>query len=74
MAERQHHDPKKVVVIRYTNHRGETSQRRVVPLDFRFALTEWHPGAQWILDALDLDKDAVRSFAMKDIYQWNQAE
>jgi predicted DNA-binding transcriptional regulator YafY len=60
----------RVAVIRYTNYRGETTLRRIIPRAIRFASTEWHPAEQWLLDAYDLDKGAVRTFAMKDILEW----
>lgn len=62
--------PDHVVMIRYTNYRGETADRRIVPQAIRFASTEWHPEPQWLLDAIDLDKGAARSFAMRDIQSW----
>lgn len=58
------------VVIRYTNYRGETADRKIIPKAIRFASTEWHPEPQWLLDAFDLDKNADRSFALKDIHSW----
>lgn len=60
----------RAIVIRYTNYRGETSDRKIFPNSIRFAGTEWHPEPQWLLDAFDLEKHADRSFAMKDIHQW----
>ena len=60
-----------VVVILYTNYRGETSHRRIIPRGVRFASSEWHPGEQWLLDALDVDKMAERSFALKDVREWS---
>ena len=30
---------------------------------------EWHDGDQWIMEAIDLDKNAVRHFAMRDIIE-----
>lgn len=51
----------------YTNYRGETSVRRVIPKRIWFGATDWHPEDQWMLDAVDLDKQAERSFALKDI-------
>lgn len=50
-----------VVTIRYTNYRGETADRRIVPRMLRFAATEWHPEPQWLLDAFDIDKGSPRS-------------
>lgn len=60
----------RVVAIRYTNYRGETSTRRIIPLRVRFAASEWHPTPQWLMDAFDIGKDAERSFALKDIHDW----
>jgi hypothetical protein len=59
-----------VVVIDYTNWRGERSVRRILPRELRFDKTEHHPEFQWLLDAIDLDKGVERTFAMKDIHAW----
>ncbi len=67
-------DKRQVVRIRYTNYRGETAVRRIVPGEMRFAANEWHTSPQWLLDAFDLDKDGVRSFAVKDIHEWLPAD
>jgi len=55
------------VEFSYRNWRGEISKRRVVPFSVRFGSTDWHPEPQWLLLAMDLDKDSVREFALKDI-------
>lgn len=55
----------------YTNHRGETARRRVIPTGLRFAATEWHPDKQYLLDAYCLDRGAARSFALCDISGWS---
>jgi predicted DNA-binding transcriptional regulator YafY len=60
----------KIVEIDYTNHAQERGLRRIIPRQMTFKNTEWHPVAQWILDGYDVDKDAERSFAMKDIHSW----
>jgi predicted DNA-binding transcriptional regulator YafY len=57
--------------IEYINYRGERSLRLIVPQHCYFAEVDWHPGTQWILDAWDVDKGAVRSFAMRDIQRWD---
>lgn len=51
----------------YKNHRGEVAQRHVLPVSIDFKATQWHPKQQWIMDAIDLDKNSPRSFAMKDM-------
>lgn len=58
------------VRILYTNYRGETALRRIVPERIHFGNTDWHPENQWLLDAVDVEKNAVRSFALKDIRAW----
>ena len=65
---------KKQVTIVYTNYREETAERRIVPERIWFGTTEWHPEPQWLLDAIDLDKNVERSFAMKDIASWETME
>lgn len=61
------------VLFEYVNYRGESSTRRVIPLDSRFGSTKWHPRRQWLLRAWDLDKEAQREFAMGDISNWRPA-
>jgi hypothetical protein len=51
----------------YRNHRGEVAERHVIPDAVRFGPTEWHPTPQWLLRAYDLDKQALREFAMSEI-------
>jgi len=58
------------VNIVYTNYRNETAVRKVVPKKIWFGGTGWHPEEQWLLDAYDIEKQADRSFAMKDIRSW----
>lgn len=63
-------DIERCVYILYTNYRSETAWRRVVPKQLLFKSTPSHPEEQWILKSWDLDKDAERDFAMKDIHKW----
>ena len=58
------------VVVLYTNYRGETALRTIVPKRLWFGSTEWHRDEGWLLDAFDVEKGAERSFAMKDIRVW----
>ena len=61
------------VEIVYTNYRGETSRRRILPLTLHFEASPWHWEPQWVLHAFDCDKHALRYFAMRDIHSWAQA-
>ncbi|KUM86081.1 MULTISPECIES: hypothetical protein [Streptomyces] len=62
------------VRILYINYRGEKGWRHIQPLKIWFGSTDWHPGKQWLMDAIDLDKQVERSFALKDIQAWDEAE
>ncbi|MBI4948247.1 WYL domain-containing protein [Candidatus Berkelbacteria bacterium] len=64
------YDQSQIVTISYTNYRGEKSDRRIVPLKIWFGSNEYHKDNQWLLDAFDITKDAIRSFAVKDITSW----
>lgn len=58
------------VRIKYTNYKGETSWRVISPVGIRFGPTVWHQEPQWLLSAMDLDKNEYREFAVKDIVVW----
>lgn len=53
--------------ILYTNFKGKTSVRNIIPQEIYFGSTQWHPSEQWLIEAIDVDKDAVRTFAVGDI-------
>lgn len=55
------------IVFRYTNWRGETATRTVLPHKIWFGSTEWHPEEQWFLTGEDVEKGEIRDFALVDI-------
>ncbi len=55
--------------IDYTNYSGKRAHYVVEPLDLNFMESPWHPGAQWILTARDVERDVIRHFAWKDIHE-----
>ena len=61
----------RTVKILYTNYRGETSMRNIIPKEIIYSSNEWHKEEQWLLVAYDIDKEANRTFACKDIKEWN---
>jgi predicted DNA-binding transcriptional regulator YafY len=63
-------DLHKAVSIVYTNYRGETARRRIIPQRVWFGATKWHPDEQWLLDAFDVEKQSARSFALRDIQSY----
>lgn len=68
----QEFDPLRIVIIDYTNHRGERRERHVIPhpRGFEFTETPDHKPAQWVIRCWDLTKHAQRTFAMKNIHSW----
>ncbi len=67
------HIENKLVEIVYTNWKGETSVRNIMPKVFHWGTTKYHPELQWLLTAFDEDKQEDRTFAMKDILNWKPA-
>ncbi|TWA74131.1 hypothetical protein FBZ82_101146 [Azospirillum brasilense] len=57
------------LVFTYTNYRSETGTRRAIPIRVYHGATEYHPEPQWLMEAHDVDKDAARVFAMRDMGQ-----
>lgn len=51
------------VALVYTNWRGITTVRRILPFYLWYGATEHH-AEQWLVRALDLDKGQVRDFAL----------
>lgn len=66
-------NPKQEVLIDYTNWRGERSARRIVPMSLSWENNEWHHETQWLLYALDVDKQEGRTFALANIHSWTPA-
>lgn len=62
----------KVVEVLYTNWKKKTSLRRIKPLEIYLGSNEYHPEEQYLLRCIDVDKNAERTFAMKDIKSWDE--
>ncbi len=62
----------KPVTLIYTNWKGETAPRRIIPRRVWWGSTEWHPEPQWLVTAFDMDKESERDFALKDFGQPTQ--
>jgi predicted DNA-binding transcriptional regulator YafY len=56
-----------VVQIVFTDSRGQRSARRIMPDRIWFGCTDWIREPQWLLDAYDLDRGTLRSYAMRSI-------
>ena len=60
------------VIIDYTNYRDERAIRKILPMTMFFGDNKFHKGAQWFLEAIDLDKkpNIIRHFALNNIHSW----
>lgn len=67
-------ETKETVTICYLNWKGSLGIRRILPKRIWWGKTEYHPEEQWLLDAIDLEKNLERTFAMKDIHFWKTGE
>jgi predicted DNA-binding transcriptional regulator YafY len=59
------------LVFTYTNHRGETSVRHVIPKSIRFGTTPDHTDT-WLLNAFDLDRNATRTFDLSKMVKGSE--
>jgi hypothetical protein len=57
-----------IIIVDYTNYEGKRGVRRIRPLSIIWGSNEWHREDQWLLLARDIDKNADRTFALKDIH------
>ncbi len=60
----------RAVKVIYTNWRGETAERSIIPVSISWGTTEWHPQEQWLLKVWDIERQAYRDYALKDIKEW----
>jgi hypothetical protein len=60
-------NPGDIVTFVYRNYAGKISKRTAKVLRFYWAANEYHPEPQFLMAALDLDKQEPRGFAVKDI-------
>lgn len=53
--------------VMYTNYKGETSLRKFIFHRLYYGSTKYHPKNQWLVRGFDLDKNAFRDYAVKDM-------
>lgn len=58
--------------FRYKNYKGEVADRSVIPICIVVKNSKYHNEGKpcWIMVAFDLDKEAVRDFALSDIQEY----
>jgi len=54
----------------YKNWLGKVSKRKVIPYEVWYGSTEFHKKEQYLLRAFDVDKNAERNFALKDVVRF----
>ena len=71
---------RRAVRFTYTNYRGETRERLVLPVRFYFGTHDYYPEPQWLCDAYDSERDGaetnesnLRTFALVKIKDWRPA-
>ena len=64
-------DLSKAIKIKYTNWKGKTTIRHIVPQKLWHGNTEWTGEDQWLLTAYDLDKKAIRHFELRGLKKWD---
>jgi hypothetical protein len=52
------------IQVVYTNWRGETRERRLVPISLWYGYTEQHGEPQYLLKALDCEDGREKDFAL----------
>lgn len=62
------------VIMDYTNWKGSRRERRIIPLDMFIGSSEFHPQEQWLMKAIDLEDNVVKSFAMSGLHGWRSVE
>lgn len=63
-------DLSKPLKFYYKNWRGEYGYRTVMDPVMWYGSTEFHKEPQWMIKAYDVEKDAVRDFAVNDIVEF----
>lgn len=55
------------IAFEYTNWKGRKGKRRIIVDAMIYGEQPHHEGVQWFIRAFDLDKQSIRTFAVKDI-------
>jgi len=65
-----HYNPCNSIKVKYKNYQGNISIRNIIPQNIYYSHTEFHPEDQWLLEVWDVEKDALRTYAMMDIIEF----
>ena len=59
--------PGQTIRFRYRNWLGQIGTRTAQVVRLTYGVTEWHPEPQWLLEAVDTEKNQIRLFALNDM-------
>lgn len=59
--------PGQTIRFKYTNWKGHTSVRTAQVISLMYGSTDWHQELQWLVQAIDTDKNEPRTFALRDM-------
>ena len=58
------------IKVKYKNWKGEVGIRTIIPQTIYYGSTDFHKENQWLMDVFDVDKDALRTYALMDIIEF----
>lgn len=60
-------DNKDAVTVVYTNWKGVTKERHIIPKRVYWGHTDWHTEDQFLMECWDVDKNDTRTYALNCI-------
>ena len=54
----------------YVNFKGKDGYMNLKPLEVVYAGTEWNSNEQWLLRALNTDRNIIKDYPLKDVLWW----
>lgn len=58
------------IKVKYKNHKGEISDRTIIPKKIYYGSTNYHPNNGWLLEVFDIEKNDKRTYSFNDIIEW----
>jgi len=58
------------IKVKYKNWKNEITIRTIIPQNIYYGSTKFHKTEQWLMDVWDIEKDALRTYAMMDIIEF----
>ena len=65
-----HYIPTTSIKVKYKNWQGNIGIRTIIPQTIYYGNADYHKTEQWLMDVFDVDKDALRTYALMDIIEF----